>query len=176
EEEADDLAPITSQLPSFQGKAENLKAAIKDEIEENDDDTIDLEQLLSDIVFSSTQNATHKEQVDSFYINQLLKAIQDKEAGAIEKFDQEIKSKDPLVQPMYQDLKEQLLQTSDNIDVIASKETAIQAKIQAITEEQAQEFGLSLELLKSAVNEYQADKQVIPYLSDLLATMTLSKN
>ncbi|WP_420537023.1 type I restriction enzyme subunit R domain-containing protein, partial [Leuconostoc mesenteroides] len=42
EEEADDLAPITSQLPSFQGKAENLKAAIKDEIEENDDDTIDL--------------------------------------------------------------------------------------------------------------------------------------
>jgi type I restriction enzyme R subunit len=176
EEEADDLVPITSQLPSFQGKAENLKAAIKDEIEENDDDTIDLEQLLSDIVFSSTQNATHKEQVDSFYINQLLKAIQDKEAGAIEKFDQEIKSKDPLVQPMYQDLKEQLLQTSDNIDVIASKETAIQAKIQAITEEQAQEFGLSLELLKSAVNEYQADKQVIPYLSDLLATMTLSKN
>ncbi|MDP0486787.1 HsdR family type I site-specific deoxyribonuclease [Leuconostoc mesenteroides] len=176
EEEADDLAPITSQLPSFQGKAENLKAAIKDEIEENDDDTIDLEQLLSDIVFSSTQNATHKEQVDSFYINQLLKAIQDKEAGAIEKFDQEIKSKDPLVQPMYQDLKEQLLQTSDNIDVIASKETAIQAKIQAITEEQAQKFGLSLELLKSAINEYQADKQVIPYLSDLLATMNLSKN
>lgn len=35
---------------------------------------------------------------------------------------------------------------------------------------------MSLELLKSAVNEYQADKQVIPYLSDLLATMTLSKN
>lgn len=176
EEEADTLAPIVEQLPTFQGKVENLKAKIKAEVAAGDgDDQIDVDELLADIVFSSTQNATHKENVDSFYINQLLKAIQDNKVGAIEEFDKEVQGKDPLVQPMYRDLKEQLLQSDEQVDLVALKEEAIQARIAALTEEQAAEFGLSLDFLKLAANEYQADKQVIPYLSDLLDTMTLSK-
>ncbi|AOT56400.1 type I restriction endonuclease subunit R [Weissella soli] len=176
EEEADTLAPIVEQLPTFQGKVENLKAKIKAEVAAGDgDDQIDVDELLADIVFSSTQNATHKENVDSFYINQLLKAIQDNKVGAIEEFDKEVQGKDPLVQPMYRDLKEHLLQSDEQVDVVALKEEAIQARIAALTEEQAAEFGLSLDFLKLAANEYQADKQVIPYLSDLLDTMTLSK-
>lgn len=176
EEEADELAPIVEQLPTFQGKVENLKAKIKAEVAAGDgDDQIDVDELLADIMFSSTQNATHKENVDSFYINQLLKAIQANEVGAIEEFDKEVQGKDPLVQPMYHDLKEQLLQSDAQVDVAALKEEAIQARIAALTEEQATEFGLSLDFLKLAANEYQADNQVIPYLSDLLDTMTLSK-
>ncbi|MFZ2381991.1 type I restriction enzyme subunit R domain-containing protein, partial [Leuconostoc falkenbergense] len=175
ENEADDLAPIINQLPTFQGKAENLKAEIKQKIDDDDNEQLDIDQLLADIVFSSTQNATHKENVDSFYINQLLKAIQDKEAGALAKFDKEISAKDPLVQPLYHDLKTKVLENDKQVDVVALKEAAIQARISELTETQAKEFGLSLDFLQSAVNEYSSDKQVIPYLSDILDTMTLSK-
>lgn len=175
ENEADDLAPIINQLPTFQGKAENLKAEIKQKIDDEDNEQLDIDQLLADIVFSSTQNATHKENVDSFYINQLLKAIQDKEAGALAKFDKEISAKDPLVQPLYHDLKTKVLENDKQVDVVALKEAAIQARISELTETQAKEFGLSLDFLKSAANEYTSDEQVIPYLSDILDTMTLSK-
>ena len=52
----------------------------------------DFEKLLQEIAFSSQINATHKDVVDSFYINQLLKAIQSNEAGAVEKFEIEKES------------------------------------------------------------------------------------
>ena len=168
------MAPITNQLPQFQGKAENLKAAIK-AAAEDEEETLDIDSLLADIIFSSDLNATHKEKVDSFYINHLLKALQAKEDGALAKFEAEIQNKDELVQPLYQDLKTTILNSPETVDVIALKESAIQAKIDALTEEQVQAFGLSRDFLRSAVNEYRADKQVIPYLSDLLDTMTVSK-
>jgi len=76
---------------------------------------------------------------------------------------------------MYHDLKTKVLETDTQVDVVALKEAAIQARISELTETQAKEFGLSLEFLKSAANEYSSDKQVIPYLSDILDTMTLSK-
>lgn len=174
EEDTEELAPITNQLPQFQGKAENLKAAIK-AAAENEEETLDIDSLLADIIFSSDLNATHKEKVDSFYINHLLKALQAKEDGALANFEAEIQNKDELVQPLYQDLKTKILNSPETVDVIALKEAAIQAKIDALTEEQVQAFGLSRDFLRSAVNEYRADKQVIPYLSDLLDTMTISK-
>lgn len=89
----------------------------------------------------------------------------------IKKFPQ----KTPLVQPLYHDLKTKVLENDKQVDVVALKEAAIQARISELTETQANEFGLSLEFLQSAVNEYSSDKQVIPYLSDILDTMTLSK-
>lgn len=113
--------------------------------------------------------------MDSFYINQLLRALQEREEGAIERFDKEIQMKDPLVQPMYEELKNQLIHTEEPINVIALKEDAIQDKIRHLTENQAQELGLSIELLQSAANEYRSEGKVIPYLSHLLDTMTLSK-
>ncbi len=76
---------------------------------------------------------------------------------------------------MYHDLKTKVLENDKQVDVVALKEAAIQARISELTETQANEFGLSLEFLQSAVNEYSSDKQVIPYLSDILDTMTLSK-
>lgn len=173
EEEAETFAPVMDQLPTFQGRAENLKVKIKEKLV--DPEIINPENLLEDILFSPQLDAKHKEAVDSFYINQLLKAIQSQEAGAVEKFDKEIKRKDPLVQPMYNELKEKLLTTSNEIDVVALKEATIQEKITALTKEQAEEYGLSMEFLQSAVNEYQVDKKNIPYLSHLLDTMTLSK-
>lgn len=174
EEDVERFAEVVEELPTYQGKVENLKVKIKDKLID-EEDTIDIEELLAGIAFSSHLNATHKEAVDSFYINQLLKAVQENQEGAIEKFDKEIQLKDPLVQPMYQEIKEKLLNTQEPLDVVRLKDDAIQGKIDELTQNQARDMGLSVEFLQSAVNEYRSEGKVIPYLAHLLDTMTLSK-
>lgn len=174
EEDVERFAEVVEELPTYQGKVENLKVKIKDKLID-EEDTIDIEELLAGIAFSSNLNATHKEAVDSFYINQLLKAVQENQEGAIEKFDKEIQLKDPLVQPMYQEIKEKLLNTQEPLDVVRLKDDAIQGKIDELTQNQARDMGLSVEFLQSAVNEYRSEGKVIPYLAHLLDTMTLSK-
>lgn len=175
EEEAESLEYITSEMPSYKGKVENLRAAIKAQIGDEDDQ--ELEDLLEDIVFSSNLNVSYEDTVDSFYINQLLKDIQDDkdDDAAIDKFDKEIQKKDPLVQSMYHDLKKKIQTTKEKVDVVEFKEQKIQEKIHELTQEKATEYGLSHDVLISAVNEYQVDKKEVPYLSQLVDTMTISK-
>lgn len=175
EEDAEALEHITTAIPKYKGKAENIRAAIKSQIGEDDDEEI--EDLLEDIVFSSNLNASHEDTVDSFYINQLLKVIQDDKdnKAAIDKFDKEIQKKDPLVQSMYHDLRKELQEKNNVIDAGELKIQKIQSKIHELTQEKAIEYGLSYEILISALNEYQSDKKDIPYLSQLLDTMMISK-
>ncbi|MHC3853806.1 type I restriction endonuclease subunit R, partial [Streptococcus thermophilus] len=76
---------------------------------------------------------------------------------------------------MYHTLKDQLVNTTEEIDVAQLKETSIQNEIQRQLQKEAEEFGLSFDILQSAMNEYQSDKKTIPYLTHLLDSMTLSK-
>ncbi|MDU1934553.1 MAG: glycine--tRNA ligase subunit alpha, partial [Streptococcus thermophilus] len=89
EEDFEEFSEVVEQLPQYQGKTENIKTKIKEMIEDEEHPEEDFEKLLQEIAFSSQLNATHKDVVDSFYINQLLKAIQLNEAGAVEKFEKE---------------------------------------------------------------------------------------
>lgn len=98
EEDFEAFSEVVEQLPQYQGKTENIKTKIKEMIEDEGNPEEDFEKLLQEIAFSSQLNATHKDVVDSFYINQLLKAIQLNEAGAVEKFEKEIQQKDPQIQ------------------------------------------------------------------------------
>jgi type I restriction enzyme R subunit len=175
EEDFEAFSEVVEQLPQYQGKTENIKTKIKEMIEDEGHPEEDFEKLLQEIAFSSQLNATHKDVVDSFYINQLLKAIQLNEAGAVEKFEKEIQQKDPQIQKMYHTLKDQLVNTTEEIDVAQLKETSIQNEIQRQLQKEAEEFGLSFDFLQSAMNEYQGDKKTIPYLTHLLDSMTLSK-
>lgn len=175
EEDFEAFSEVVEQLPQYQGKTENVKTKIKEMIEDEEHPEEDFEKLLQEIAFSSQLNATHKDVVDSFYINQLLKAIQLNEAGAVEKFEKEIQQKDPQIQKMYHTLKDQLINTTEEIDVAQLKETSIQNEIQRQLQSEAEEFGLSFDFLQSAMNEYQGDKKTIPYLTHLLDSMTLSK-
>lgn len=175
EEEVEEFSGVVNQLPQYQGKTENVKAQIKEIIEEEAEMDDDFDNLLQEITFSSQLNATHKDIVDSFYINQLLKAIQDNEKGAVEKFEKEIQQKDPMIQQMYHDLKDQLVKTAEDIDITQLKETSIQKEIQKRLQQESDEFGLSLEFLQSAMNEYQKEQTTIPYLTHLLDSMSISK-
>lgn len=173
EEDAESLEHITDEIPTYKGKVENLRAAIKSQVVE--DGNKEIEQLLEDIEFSSNLNASHEDTVDSFYINQLLKDIQNNNPDAIDKFDKEIKRKDPQIQSMYNDLRKELLEKSDDIDAVDLKIQKIQSKIHELTQEKSSEYGLSYETLISALNEYQSDKKDIPYLPQLLDTMEITK-
>lgn len=173
EEDAESLEPITNEITTYKGKVENLRAAIKSQ--RGDEEGEDIEDLLKDIEFSSNLNASHEDTVDSFYINQLLKNVQDNVEGALDKFNKEIKRKDPQVQSMYHDLRRELQEKNNDIDAIELKIQKIQHKIHELTQEKANEYGLSYDILISALNEYQSDKKDIPYLSQLLNTMTISK-
>ena len=103
-----------------------------------------------------------------------MKAIQLNEAGAVEKFEKEIQQKDPQIQKMYHTLKDQLVNTTEEIDVAQLKETSIQNEIQRQLQKEAEEFGLSFDFLQSAMNEYQGDKKTIPYLTHLLDSIKKS--
>ena len=76
---------------------------------------------------------------------------------------------------MYHTLKDQLVNTNEEIYVSQLKETSIQNEIQRQLQKEAEEFGLSFDFLQSAMNEYQGDKKTIPYLTHLLDSMTISK-
>lgn len=91
-----------------------------------------------DLAYSLELNS--KDVVDSFYINQLLKAIQLNEAEAVEKFEKEIQQKDPQIQKMYHTLKDQLVNTTEEIDVAQLKETSIQNEIQRQLQKEAEEL------------------------------------
>lgn len=173
EDDAESLVHITDEIPTYKGKVENLRAAIKSQMGGEDEKY--LEDLLKDIVFSSDLNASHEDTVDSFYINQLLKNVQDNVEGAIDKFNKEIERKDPQVQSMYHDLRRELQEKNNDIDAVELKIQKIQSKIHELTQEKANDYGLSYKILISALNEYQSDKKDIPYLTQLLDTMTISK-
>lgn len=175
EEDVEEFSKVVNQLPQYQGKTENVKAKIKEILEEEEEFDDDFDKFLQEITFSSQLNATHKDVVDSFYINQLLKAIQLNETGAVEKFEKEIQQKDPMIQQMYHELKDQLINTSEVMDVNKLKETSIQNEIQKRLKQESDEFGLSLEFLQSAMNEYQGNQENIPYLNHLLDSMTITK-
>ncbi|MCT3143393.1 type I restriction endonuclease subunit R, partial [Lactococcus lactis] len=71
EEDFEAFSEVVEQLPQYQGKTENVKTKIKEMIEDEEHPEEDFEKLLQEIAFSSQLNATHKDVVDSFYINQL---------------------------------------------------------------------------------------------------------
>lgn len=73
-----------------------------------------------------------------------MKAIQLNEAGAVEKFEKEI-NKGSSNPKMYHTLKDQLVNTTEEIDVAQLKETSIQNEIQRQLQKEAEEFGLSFD-------------------------------
>lgn len=176
EKDAESLEHITKEFPTYRGKEENLRAAIKSQTAEANDNQ-SMEGLLEDITFSSDLNASYEDTVDSFYINKLLKDIQGNVGGnkAIDKFNAEIQKKDPAIQSMYHDLRVILQTEEEDLDAIELKEQKINQKIDKLTQEKAVEYGLSQGLLNSALQEYQSDKKEIRYLSQLVDTMKISK-
>ena len=175
EDEAEHFADFDQKMVDYRGNAENLRGEIKREIAIVDPNRQTIDELLKDIEFSSQRNAAHEDTVDSFYINQLLRNLKDQVEGAEEKFDQEIKTKDPAVQPVYQDIKNKIKNASGSIDVSEIKYSTFNDEISKRIVEESSTYALPEDSVKSAFNEYKPDTEEIPYLASIVDNMTLSK-
>lgn len=175
EDELEQFTSFDKKMDDYRGNAENLRGEIKHELEDSDGDKPDIDELLQDIEFSSQLNATHEDKVDSFYINQLLKNLQEDMEGAEEKFDEEIKLKDPMVQPIYHKIKHQIKSSPEEVDIKEIKYTMFTEEINNQLQEESINYALPEESVKSAFNEFQPEKTEIPYLASIVDNMTLSK-
>lgn len=175
EDEIEQFTSFDKKMDDYRGNAENLRGEIKHELEDSDGDKPDIDELLQDIEFSSQLNATHEDKVDSFYINQLLKNLQEDMEGAEEKFDEEIKLKDPMVQPIYHKIKHQIKSSPEEVDIKEIKYTMFTEEINNQLQEESINYALPEESVKSAFNEFQPEKTEIPYLASIVDNMTLSK-
>ncbi|MFR0821156.1 MAG: type I restriction endonuclease subunit R, EcoR124 family, partial [Lactococcus lactis] len=176
EEEAESYTSFEKNLDDYRGDAENLRGEIKSELEPDEGDKPDIDELLQDVEFSSQLNATHQDKVDSFYINQLLKNLKEKIEGAEEKFDEEIKSKDPMVQPIYHEIKRQIQNSIEDIDISEIKAKMFTNEISNRIQEEVRNYALPEDSVKSAFNEYRPEKSEIPYLANIVDNMSLSKS
>ncbi|MFK4879158.1 type I restriction endonuclease subunit R [Lactococcus petauri] len=175
EDEIEQFTSFDKKMDDYRGNAENLRGEIKHELEDSDGDKPDIDELLQDIEFSSQLNATHEDKVDSFYINQLLKNLQEDMEGAEEKFDEEIKLKDPMVQPIYHKIKHQIKSSPEEVDIKEIKYKMFNEEINNQLQEESINYALPEESVKSAFNEFQPEKTEIPYLASIVDNMTLSK-
>lgn len=175
EDEIEQFTRFDKKMDDYRGNAENLRGEIKHELEDSDGDKPDIDELLQDIEFSSQLNATHEDKVDSFYINQLLKNLQEDMEGAEEKFDEEIKLKDPMVQPIYHKIKHQIKSSPEEVDIKEIKYKMFNEEINNQLQEESINYALPEESVKSAFNEFQPEKTEIPYLASIVDNMTLSK-
>ncbi len=175
EDEIEQFTSFDKKMDDYRGNAENLRGEIKHELEDSDGDKPDIDELLQDIEFSSQLNATHEDKVDSFYINQLLKNLQEDMEGAEEKFDEEIKLKDPMVQPIYHKIKHQIKSSPEEVDIKEIKYKMFNEEINNQLQEESINYALPEESVKSAFNEFQPKKTEIPYLASIVDNMTLSK-
>lgn len=176
EEETEKYSSFEKKLEDYRGDAENLRGEIKVEIDSDGGDKPSVEELLQDVEFSSQLNATYQDKVDSFYINQLLKNLKEKIDGAEEKFDEEIKSKDPMVQPIYHEIKRQIQNSSDDIDISEIKNKLFTDEIINRIQAEVRNYALPEDSVKSAFNEYRPEKSEIPYLANIVDNMSLSKS
>ncbi|MBS4460728.1 type I restriction endonuclease subunit R [Lactococcus petauri] len=175
EDEIEQFISFDKKMDDYRGNAENLRGEIKHELEDSAGDKPDIDELLQDIEFSSQLNATHEDKVDSFYINQLLKNLQENMEGAEEKFDEEIKLKDPMVQPIYHKIKHQIKRSPEEVDIKEIKYKMFNEEINNQLQEESINYALPEESVKSAFNEFQPEKTEIPYLASIVDNMTLSK-
>ncbi|WP_374286027.1 DEAD/DEAH box helicase family protein [Lactococcus sp.] len=173
EEEEEAFKPMLEEFTQYRGEVENLKASLKELVDE-DDAGIDWEDILSDIRFSSDLSANRLDQVDGYFINQLLKRLQSDDSESKAQFYREIEKKAPAIKAMYEGLGQQIEAEENEVDVVELKNEAIQAQITALLLDLSDTYGFKLDNLRMAEREYHADKP-IPYLNQMMDEMNLDK-
>jgi type I restriction enzyme R subunit len=167
ENDFDELKPILEIVSANLGHIENLKAEVREEIDEL---TGDPPENILDIEFSADQRATLEETIDSYYISQLLKDIKNEESKR--KFGEILKGKPPIVQAVYNEIMKDI----EN-DEEAAQRAAFYFKIAIEAEigEVAATLRVPREDLQTSLNGYNKSKGDVPYLNTLIEKSGLTK-
>ncbi len=169
EEDSEELAAANKVIIGNAGHIENLKAEVRQELEEQNASDDEITGLF-EIEFSADQKANLEEIIDSFYISQLLRDIKNEESKR--KFDEIIQTKPDIVKTAYD---EALSETDDTSEVVTSVDRHFKRRIEDIVAEVAAIIQVPNEDLGISFTEYRADKEEVPYINTIIGKSTLSK-
>ena len=175
ETDFNELGKIVQTLPEEKGHCENLKAEIREAIQNELPEEVD--SMLQDIEFSSNQRAVHEERIDSFYINQLLgeyrKSTEDATKEILrEKIMKEINMKPVIVQEIYNIIL-------DDIDQNRLKKNwgeYFKNEIDRTIQESAQMLKVPVPNLQASFNEYRSSNGIIPFINVISEASQLNKD
>ena len=170
EEDFAELSDVIDTIAADNGHIESEKGAVKDILAEQGAEDEEINEAL-EIEFSSDQNATLTEKIDSYYISQLLKDIRNESSR--QKFDEIIKDKPSIVKAAY---KEALGDLDDAEEIVDSIDKHFKRTIDEIILETDATLEVPEENLQISFNEYSKDKGEVPYLNVILEKTTLTKD
>jgi len=174
EDDFDQLEPIAHILLEEKGHCENLKVKIREWLKSQKHP--DAYDWLGEIEFSSSQAATHKDRIDSFYINQLLGEYQEcteKTAKDTlrEKIMKEINAKPEAVQAIYNVILDDIDQSRLTKDWTAYFE----AEIDRIIQNAADTLKVPVFNLQTSFNEYRPSNDTVPFINVISEASQLNK-
>ena len=168
EEDFGKLSAITKTIIDEVGNIENLKGEVKVELGSIPGGEI-MPELL-EIEFSANQKATLEEKIDSYYIAQLLRDIENESSK--QKFNETIENKPLVVKAAYETA---LASLSDELDTIDSIENHFRQAIDGIIADTALLLKLPKEDLQVSFNEYRKDKAEVPYINIMVEKSTITR-
>jgi len=168
ETDFEELKPSIEVVSDDFGHIENIKAELREEL--NPDD-IDYYPDIFEVEFSADQRATLEETIDSYYISQLLMDIQNENSK--KKLDEIIKTKPDIVRTVYDE-------TLVNLYVSESKTVYrvgqhFKRTIDGLIEEAATFLKVPDNDLITSFNEYNNEKDEVPYLNTIIEKSALTK-
>ncbi|MCL2194658.1 MAG: HsdR family type I site-specific deoxyribonuclease [Oscillospiraceae bacterium] len=169
-----ELEAIIKTLPEEKGRAENLKAEIREELKDKKRD--DADDWLKDIEFSSGQRAAHEERIDSFYINQLLNDYQtcagEKDKNELrDKIMKEVNAKPAVVQSIYN----LILADIDQNKLTKEWAEYFEAEIERIIQHAANRLKVPVQSLQTSFNEYRPSNGSVPFINVINEASQLDK-
>ena len=171
EEDISKLEYCIDSIINEVGYIETLKAEIKEFIKENNPDDTDLDDAL-EIEFSHSQRATLEEKVDSYYINQLLRDIRNKESK--QKFDEIIKDRPDIVKATYDEALDDISIVEEQ-EIIYTVDKHFKETIDEIIDKTATSLGVVKTDLLTSFEEYSGEKTDIPHINEIICNSTLTK-
>ena len=151
------------------GHIENEKAATKEILAKQGASDDELNEALG-IEFSAEQRATLEETIDSYYISQLLKNIEDEESER--KFEEILEGKAKIVQEVYRDI---IKDSKPKEKITRRVDTYFKTAIDKIILETMSILKIPQEDLLASFNEYNHEKGEIPYLNSIIENAALTK-
>jgi len=170
EKDFSELSEMVNIIKVDFGHIENEKAAVKEILAQQGAGEEAINEAL-EIEFSSEQNAAQTDKIDSYYISQLLKDINNESNR--QKFDTLIESKPDIVRTTYVEALKGLSVAEP--EVLYSVDRHFKHTIESIISETAVILNIPMEKLQASFNEFNNDRNEVPYLNTIIENSALTK-
>jgi type I site-specific deoxyribonuclease, HsdR family len=161
------LKPQLETISAKQGVCENLRAEIKEQL----DDEEEAEDLLKDIEFTDQRDAYARDRVDTVYIDKLLGDACKGNVEAEKNLRKEIENKPQEIKGIYEKIMEDRATISKHEVVREVIREYVENAIDEKIEKTAEKLKVPTELLRKSYLVYDEEKEEIPHISEITDLM-----